>query len=71
VNIDYEKLSSIEPYFPAVELAAKETTEAQKALQEATEQRKTINKIPKGKAGSGKGEQDILFSSRRTTQSCC
>jgi len=44
------------PNASAVELAAKEATEAEKALQEAGEHKRAINRIPKGKAGSGKGE---------------
>jgi hypothetical protein len=40
----------------AVELVAKEVTEAQAILDEATEQKTAINKIPQRKAGGGKGD---------------
>ena len=53
-------------HISAVELAKEEVTEAQNALKGASEQKSIINKIPKGKAGGGKGEYVISFSSRRS-----
>jgi len=47
-----QQLTPSEPY-SAVELAYNEVAEAQKALQEASERRTAINRIPKGKAGGG------------------
>jgi hypothetical protein len=40
-------------------LAATEVAEAEKIWHAAAEAKKMINKIPKGKAGSGKGERNI------------
>jgi hypothetical protein len=50
----------------AVEVAAKEAAEAQDLLHAAAEEKRSINRIPKGKAGSGKGKQTIELSGLKT-----
>lgn len=50
----------------AVEVAAKEAAEAQDLLHAAAEEKRSINRIPKGKAGGGKGKQTIELSGLKT-----
>jgi len=51
--------SDLWDHISGVEVATTEVAEAEKIYYAAAEVKRAINKIPKGKAGGGKGEQNI------------